>query len=148
MPATYCSLHYHLIFSTKDRLPILTKDWRNDMHAYLGGIVRKLKGVPVAINGSEDHVHLLVGLRATHCLSDLLRELKSGSSEWAHVAAGKKNFAWQPGYFGATVSPSLIEKVKQYVLNQEEHHRRKSFQEEYLEFLRLSGIEYDERYVW
>jgi putative transposase len=148
MPATYCSLHYHLIFSTKDRLPILTKDWRSDMHAYLGGIVRKLKGVPVAINGSEDHVHLLVGLRATHCLSDLLRELKSGSSEWAHATVGRKSFAWQPGYFGATVSPSLIEKVKQYVRNQEEHHRRKSFQEEYLEFLRLSGIEYDERYVW
>ena len=148
MPATYCSLHYHLVFSTKDRLPMLTEDWHSTMHAYLGGIVKNLKGVPVAINGIEDHVHLLVGLRATHCLSDFLRELKAGSSEWAHVTAGKKSFAWQPGYFGLTVSPSQIERVKQYILDQEEHHRRKSFQEEYLDLLRLSGIEYDERYVW
>jgi len=127
---------------------MLTKDLQSNMHAYLGGIVKNLKGVPVAVGGIEDHVHVLVGLRATHCLSDVLRELKSGSSEWAHVTASKKNFAWQPGYFGATVSPSQIEKVKQYILKQEEHHRRKSFQEEYLEVLRLSGIEYDERYVW
>jgi REP element-mobilizing transposase RayT len=148
MPATYCSLHYHLIFSTKDRLPMLTDDWRGDMHAYLGGIVKSLNGVPVATGGVEDHVHLLAGLRATHCLSDVLRELKSGSSEWAHVTAGKKTFAWQAGYFGSTVSPSQIEKVRRYILNQEEHHRRKSFREEYLEILRLSGIEYDERHVW
>lgn len=148
MPATYCSLHYHLIFSTKDRLPVLTNDWRSTMHAYLGGIVKNLQAVPVAINGIEDHVHLLVGLRATHCLSDFLRELKAGSSEWAHVTAGKKGFAWQPGYFGATVSPSQIEKVRQYILSQEEHHRHKGFKEEYLEFLRRSGIEYNEHYVW
>jgi putative transposase len=148
MPATYCSLHYHIVFSTKDRLPTLTHDWRSNMHAYLGGIVKSLKGVPVAIGGVEDHVHLLVGLRATHCLSDVLRELKSGSSEWAHVTVGKKQFAWQPGYFGSTVSPSQIGKVEKYILSQEGHHRRKNFQEEYLELLRLSGIEYDERYVW
>ena len=110
MPATYCSLHYHLIFSTKDRLPMLTNDWRGEMHAYLGGIVKSLNGVPVATGGVEDHVHLLACLRATHCLSDVLRELKSGSSEWAHVTAGKNAFAWQPGYFGSTVSPSQIEK--------------------------------------
>ena len=147
MPATYCSLHYHLIFSTKERLPMLSKDWRGAMHTYLGGIVKNLNGVPLAVGGLEDHVHLLVGLRATHCLSDFMRELKSGSSEWAHATAGKK-FAWQPGYAGLTVSPSQIEKVKHYVLEQEEHHRRQTFQEEYLELLKLSGIEYDERYVW
>ena len=127
---------------------MLSKDWRGAMHAYLGGIVKNLKGMPLAINGTEDHIHLLVGLRATHCLSDFLRELKSGSSEWAHVTVGKKSFAWQSGYFGVTVSPSQVEKVKQYILDQEEHHRRRSFQEEYLEFLRFSEIEYDERFVW
>src|ERR1043165_3827656 len=103
MPATYCSLHYHVIFSTKDRLPMLTSDWRGQMHAYLGGIVKSLNGVPLAAGGIDDHVHLLVGLRATHCLSDVLRELKSGSSEWAHATVGKKSFAWQAGYFGSTV---------------------------------------------
>lgn len=148
MPATYCSLHYHIVFSTKDRLPLLADDWRCKMHAYLGGVVKNLKGVPVAIDGTADHVHLLVGLRATHCLSDFLRELKSGSSEWAHATVGKRSFAWQPGYFSSTVSPSQMEKVKQYVLHQQEHHRRRSFEEEYVEILRLSGIEYDERYVW
>ncbi len=127
---------------------MLTEDWRGAMHAYLGGIVKNLSGVALEVNGIEDHVHLLVGLRATHCLSDFLRELKSGSSEWAHGTVGKKKFAWQPGYFGATVSPSQIEKVKLYILKQEKHHQRKTYQEEYLEFLRMSGIECDERYVW
>jgi REP element-mobilizing transposase RayT len=148
MPATYCSLHYHATFSTKDRYPLITKDWRDNFHAYLGGIVRNLGGVSLAVGGIEDHVHLLMGLRATHAIADVMREVKGGSSEWAHVTAGKGNFGWQPGYFGVTVSPSHVEKVKRYILNQEEHHRRITFEQEYLEMLKLAGIAYDERYVW
>jgi putative transposase len=148
MPSTYSSLHYHLVFSTKDRLPMITSDWRDNLHAYLGGITRNLKGVPVAIGGVEDHVHMLIGLRPTHRLDYALRDIKSGSSDWAHETVGKSKFSWQPGYAAVTVSPSQIERVKQYILNQEKHHRRRSFQEEYLELLKLSGIEYDDRYVW
>jgi putative transposase len=118
------------------------------LHAYLGGIVRNLGGVPLAIGGIEDHAHLLIGLRATHRLDYVMRDIKSGSSDWAHAIVGKKTFAWQPGYFGVTVSPSHIERVKRYILNQKEHHRHKTFKDEYVEMLTLAGVEYDERYVW
>jgi putative transposase len=148
MPATYVSLHYHAVFSTKDRYPLITKDWRNNLHAYIGGIVKNLGGVPVEIGGTADHVHVLIGLRATHRLDYAMRDLKGGSSEWVHHTLGKNSFVWQPGYFSATVSPSQLETVRRYILNQEEHHRHKSFQDEYIEMLKLAGIEYDERYVW
>jgi len=148
MPSTHTSLHYHLVFSTKDRLPLITDDWRDQLHAYLGGIVKNLDGVPVTVGGIADHVHLLIGLKPTHCLADVLRDVKSGSSEWIHDSLDNKKFAWQPGYGGYTVSPANIERVKQYILNQAEHHRRRTFQEEYVEMLRLGGIEYDERYLW
>jgi REP element-mobilizing transposase RayT len=136
------------VFSTKDRAPVITADCRGELHGYLGGIVRNLGGVPLSVGGTEDHVHLLVGLKPTHVLSDVLRDVKGGSSEWAHAAGGKKRFEWQPGYGAYTVSPANVEKVQQYILNQEEHHRRHTFQEEYVEMLRLSGIEYDERFLW
>ncbi|HWN08057.1 MAG TPA: IS200/IS605 family transposase [Pyrinomonadaceae bacterium] len=148
MPSTYCSLHYHAVFSTKDRYPLITPDWRNNLHAYLGGIVRNLNGVSLAVGGVVDHVHMLMGLRATHNLSGVMREVKGGSSEWIHNTVGKRSFVWQPGYFGVTVSPSQIEKVKEYILNQDEHHRHKTLEQEYLEMLKLAGIDYDERYVW
>jgi REP element-mobilizing transposase RayT len=148
MPATYCSLHYHATFSTKDRYPLIANDWRESLHSYLGGILKNLNAVPLAIGGIADHVHILMGLRATHSVANVMREVKGASSEWAHSAVGKKSFCWQPGYFGVTVSPSHIEQVRRYVLNQEEHHRRKTFKEEYVEMLKLAGIVYDERYVW
>ena len=137
MPSTHLSLHYHLVFSTKNRLPMITKDWRVNLHAYLGGIVNGIKGVPLAIGGIEDHVHLLVGLRATHRLDNVLRtsrriRLPGFMTSWA-----EGSFEWQAGYLGVTVSPSQIERVKNYVLNQEEHHRRQSFQKEYFETARL-----------
>jgi len=148
MPSTHLSLHYHLIFSTKDRVAHIHGDWRDRLHDYLGGIVRDLGGVPEAVGGVEDHVHLLVGLRATHCLADVLQEVKGSSSKWVHQELKKPLFSWQEGYGAFTVSASQRQAVKDYIARQEEHHRRKSFQEEYLEFLKLSGVEYDERYLW
>ncbi len=148
MPSTHVSLHYHLVFSTKDRIPHMHKDWRWRLHAYLGGIVNELGGVPVTIGGVEDHVHLLVGLRATHCLSDVMQKVKGSSSLWVHEELHKPLFAWQEGYGAFTVSASQMDTVKRYIENQEEHHRQKSFQDEYLEFLQKYGVEYDERYLW
>ena len=127
---------------------MIATTWRDNLHAYLGGVVKGINGVPLAIGGIDDHVHLLVGLRATHRLDYVLRDIKADSSSWVHTVVGQKKFEWQRGYLGLTVSPSQIEHVRAYVLNQEAHHRRKSFNEEYLELLKLSGIEYDERYVW
>jgi putative transposase len=103
MPSTHLSLHYHLIFSTKDRYPFISKGWRNRLQAFLGGEVRKIDGVPEMIGGTEDHVHLLIGLCATHCLCDVLEDIKSGSSKWVHEELGISKFAWQTGYGALSV---------------------------------------------
>ena len=147
MPSTHTSLHFHLVFSTKDRLPWIADEWRERLHAYLGGIVKGMGAVPLAVGGINDHVHLLVGLKATHRLDYFLRDLKADSSVWIHQEL-TKIFEWQKGYGAFSVSPSSIEGVRNYVLNQEEHHRRKTFKAEYIEILEASGIEYDERYLW
>ena len=148
MPSTHTSLHYHLIFSTKGRLRLIRGDWRERLHAYLGGAVRTCGGVAEAVGGTDDHVHLLVGLNATHRLADVLREIKSASSEWAHKEVGAKLFSWQEGYGAFTVSASRTAAVKRYIAGQEEHHRVRKFEEEYLEFLKRGGIEYDEKHLW
>lgn len=148
MPSTHISLHIHLVFSTKARLPMIAGEWRDRLHAYLGGIVKGLGGVPLAIGGTEDHVHVLVGLNSSHRLDYFMRDLKADSSEWVHKEIGKRTFSWQKGYGAFSVSPLNIEAVKRYVINQEQHHRRKTFQEEYVELLKSSGVEYDERYLW
>lgn len=148
MPSTHLSLHYHVIFSTKGRIGYMDKEWRGRLHAYIGGIIKDLKGVPEIIGGVEDHIHLLVGLRATHRLADVLREIKAASSKWVHQELKLPFFSWQEGYGAFTVSPSRIDAVRMYINNQEEHHRRKTFQEEYLEFLEACGVEYEEEYLW
>ncbi|MBI1745434.1 MAG: IS200/IS605 family transposase [Acidobacteria bacterium] len=128
MASTHLSLHYHLIFSTKERFPFIDKSWRNRLHAYLGGVVRDLGGIPDEINGIADHVHLLIGLKATHCLADVLREIKKSSSEWVHKEIGQSKFSWQVGYAAYTVSPSQVPGVREYIGRQELHHRKKTFQ--------------------
>jgi putative transposase len=148
MPSTHLSLHCHLIFSTKDRRRLIADDWRERLHAYLGGAVRGCGGVAESIGGINDHVHLLMGLRATHRLADVLREIKASSSEWVHQKIGLRAFAWQEGYGAFTVSASQLAAVKSYIARQEEHHRRRTFQEEYLQLLRQSGVAIDEKYLW
>ena len=147
MSSTHLSLHYHLVFGTKNHEALISSPWRERLHAYLGGVIRTLDGVPAAIGGVADHVHLLVGLRATHTLADVLRELKSVSSKWVHEEMGVPSFAWQEGYGAFTVSASQLENVRRYIQQQEEHHRTRTFREEYLALLQRSGAEFDERYV-
>ncbi len=147
MSSTYLSLHYHLVFGTKNRQPLIAPDWRSRLHEYLGGTLRGLGGFPQGVGGVADHVHLLVGLKATHCLADVLRELKKASSLWAHEQIGLRSFAWQEGYAAFTVSATSRQAVKEYIANQEEHHRVKSFREELVELLNKAGVEYDPRYL-
>jgi putative transposase len=148
MPSTHLSLHSHLVFSTKDRAPLISHEWRPRLHAYLGGITKGLGAVPLAIGGMADHVHLLVGFRSCHRHDYFLRDLKADSSEWIHREISKRGFAWQKGYGAFSVSPANLERVTKYVMNQESHHQRVTFQDEYLNLLRASGVEYDERYLW
>jgi putative transposase len=146
--ATHLSLHYHIVFSTKDRHPFIADAWRNRLHEYLGGLVRAAEGFPEAIGGTNDHVHLLVGLRATVALATFVQDIKQTSSRWIHETMGVKNFAWQQGYGAFTVSVSNCGAVKEYLADQVEHHRKKSFQEEYVAFLKKHGVTYEEKYLW
>lgn len=147
MPSTHTHLLYHLIFATKNREPLLSSDWRSQLHEYLGGTTRGLGGTPQGIGGVADHVHLLVGLKSTHCLADFMLELKKASSIWVRETAGLAAFHWQEGYAAFTVSASAREAVQSYIDGQEEHHRVRTFREELIEYLRKSGVEYDERYL-
>jgi REP element-mobilizing transposase RayT len=148
MPSTHLSLHYHVVFSTKNREPWLRADLRTRVHEYLGGTLRSLGGFAHAVGGIADHVHALMGLRATHCLADVMRELKSESSAWMHKEMKMPEFAWQEGYGAFTVSASQLDAVRRYVLHQEDHHRERTFQHEYVEMLRRGLVEFDERYLW
>jgi putative transposase len=121
MASTYLSLHCHLVFSTKDREPSIAERWQSRLHEYLGGTVKSLGGFPQGIGGVADHVHLLVGLKATHCLADFMRELKKSSSMWGHDTIGQPIFAWQEGYAAFTVSATAREAVQRYIANQAEH---------------------------
>jgi REP element-mobilizing transposase RayT len=148
MPATHLSLHFHIVFSTKDRHPFIADEWQNRLHEYLGGLIRAADGIPEAIGGTADHVHLLVGLRATHAPALFVQDIKQTSSRWVHETIGMKNFAWQPGYGAFTVSTSNCDAVKEYIANQAEHHRTKTFQEEYVAFLEKHRVEFDGKYLW
>lgn len=145
--STYLGLHYHLIFSTKNREPVITTHMLPLLHQYLGGIILGLGGEPRGIGGTSDHVHLLVALKSTHCLADFMRELKKASSTWMHDKGKQRTFAWQEGYCAITVSPSGRKAVRDYIARQEEHHRVKSFRDELVMFLKKAGVTYDERYL-
>lgn len=147
MPSSHICLNVHLVFSTKDRLPFISAEYLERLHAYLGGIVKGMDAMPLAIGGVADHVHLLVSLKSKHRLDYLLRDLKADSSTWIHQELQKK-FEWQKGYGAFSVSPNSIEGVKKYIANQAEHHRKITFQDEYREFLKKSGVEFDEKYLW
>jgi len=147
MASTYLSLHYHLVFSTKERRPWIDAAWRPRLHEYLGGTVHGLGGYSEGVGGVADHVHMLVGLKATHCLADFMRELKKATSVWVHEEVGEGGFAWQEGYAAFTVSATARAAVREYIANQEEHHRRKTFREELVEMLERAGVEFDPRYL-
>jgi putative transposase len=147
MPHTFTNLLTHLIFSTRERAPLIDADLKPKLHAYMGGIVRELKGRPLFINGTADHVHLLVVLPPAVSTSDALRLIKTNSSRWAHDVR-RKPFGWQTGYGAFSVSESNAQAVGRYIANQEAHHRRVSFQEEFVAFLRRHRMEFDERAIW
>lgn len=149
MPHTFTSLWCHVIFSTKDRQPLIDVEVRPRLFAYMAGIVREAGATALAVNGVDDHVHLLIGLPAKLSVADAMRVLKTNASRWVHEQwPHRRSFAWQAGYGAFGVSRSNVDEVVRYVEQQEDHHRRMTFQDEYLAFLRRHGIAFDERYVW
>ncbi len=149
MAQSFTSLYHHFIFSTKDRRPQITAEIQERLHAYIGGIIDNEKGRLLAAGGMPDHVHLLASLHGQSSTSDLMRLVKTNSSKWVHETFnGHRDFGWQDGYGAFSVSYSGLDRVKKYINDQAAHHRKKTFEEEFLAFLNKHGITYDERYLW
>lgn len=146
---SFTQLSYHVVFGTKYRKPIITEAIRQDLYEYLGGILRANGGSSIEIGGVADHVHLLVRLSPKRAISDVLRDLKANSAKWYNDKKDRQHkFEWQKGYGAFSVSYSRIEVAKRYIQNQEQHHREKSFQEEYEDFLKRHGIRYRTEYLF
>jgi REP element-mobilizing transposase RayT len=149
MAHSFACLHYHIVFSTKGRTSLLAPAWRHRLYDYLGGILRRQQSTLMAANGTDDHVHLLASLHRDLAVSAVVRTLKSNSSRWVHEEFPElRHFAWQQGYGAFSLSYQGLDRVKAYLAQQEAHHRRVSFQEEFLSFLKAHQIPYDERYLW
>ena len=145
--STFHSLNYHITFSTRYRTPCIKHDWIDRLHAYVGGVVNQLDGEALKVGGVGDHIHILISLKTTHRLSDVMREVKKSSSKWVHETIQYPPFVWQDGYAAFSVGPTTCDTVASYIENQKEHHRRCSFQEELARMLDAAGIIYDPKYL-
>ena len=149
MPQSLSRVLIHTVFSTKNRAPLLRDPGlRDELHAYLGGCAKAIDCQPVRIGGTEDHVHLLTSLSRTVTISEFVKEIKRNSSLWAKGSEGLRDFSWQSGCGCFSVSESQVLVVSRYIENQEEHHRKKSFGDEFIELLEKHNIAYDVRYVF
>ena len=147
MPQSLARNVIHLIFSTKNRRPLISPDLAPRLFAYLAGTLRKLGCLCIKVGGVADHVHILLGLSRTLSLSKVVEEIKKSSSKWMKEN-GVAEFYWQNGYGAFSVSASNEDRVATYIANQEKHHKKMTFQDEFRQFLRKHRIEWDERYVW
>jgi putative transposase len=144
---SYTQIYLHLVFATKDRVPLIAHAWEDEMYRYLSGIIGELKGQPIEINGMPEHVHVFGRFSPLLGISDLVRVLKANSSKWARRTHQPK-FGWQRRYGAFSVSESLASTVREYVRRQKLHHQRQSFEEEYRELLRLHRIDFQDQYMW
>jgi REP element-mobilizing transposase RayT len=144
---SYAQLYFHIVFATKDRLPLIAHAWEDEMYRYLGGIIRGLKCVPIEINGMPEHLHILLRMSPVIAISDLMRELKANSSKWARQTHEPK-FRWQRRYGAFSVSESSADTVRKYIQRQKLHHQKQTFEDEYRELLMLHQIDFDDRYLW
>ncbi len=145
--STFYKLHYHIIFGTRERRASLNTEIRPRLWSYMAGTVSGSGGVPRRINGWKDHVHLLVDLKPSQNIADIVQEVKKASTPWLRDAAGMGDFSWQDGYAAFTVGHRELDVIQRYVKEQEEHHRVKTFQEELTELLEEAGIEFDPKYL-
>jgi putative transposase len=147
--STYSKLLYHIVFSTKYRRKQIDAKIRERLYEYIGGTIRNREGSSIEIGGIEDHVHILTGLSTKVCVSDLVRDIKSNSTQWMNDTLNTgRQFQWQKGYGVFTVSYSQLNVVRNYIVNQAEHHRKKSFKEEFIELLKRHNITFDEKYLF
>jgi REP element-mobilizing transposase RayT len=149
MPNTYTQIYIQIVFAVKGRENLISKSHREELHKYITGIVQKREQKMLSIFCMPDHTHLLVGLKPLIAISDLTRDIKAGSSNFINDKKWVKGkFNWQEGFGAFSYSRSQIDTVIKYILNQEEHHKKKTFREEYINFLKKFEIEYDEKYLF
>ncbi len=149
MAGTFSQIYIQIVFAVKGRQNLIGKEWKDELHKYISGIITNKGQKSIIVNGVSDHVHIFVGLKPAMAISDLVRDIKNNSSNFINAKNFiKGRFMWQEGYGAFSYAHSQIEQVYNYILNQEEHHKKKSFKEEYLDFLQKFEIEYNEKYLF
>jgi REP element-mobilizing transposase RayT len=149
MANTYTQIHIQTVFAVKNRQSLIGDEWKEDLYKYMTSIIQNNNHKLLQINGMPDHVHILFGLRPVQAISNLMKQVKQDSSKWINqnrLPRGK--FSWQEGYGAFSYSKSQLPRVIKYIQNQQEHHKTKSFREEYLALLKTHGVDYDERYIF
>lgn len=149
MPGTYSQIYIQIVFAVKGRENLISKQWKDELYKYISGIITNKGHKSIIVNGASDHIHAFVGLKPAMAISDLVRDIKNNSSNFINekkFVRGK--FSWQEGYGVFSYAHSQIENVYNYILNQEQHHHKRSFKEEYLDFLQKFQIEYNEKYLF
>jgi putative transposase len=149
MPGTYSQIYIHVVFAVKSRENLISSTWEERLYRYITGIVENKSQKMLAINGMPDHIHFLIGMKPECSLSDLVREVKKSSNEFINENKFVKGkFNWQIGYGAFSYSHSQLTTVINYIMNQKEHHQRKTFKEEYIDFLKNFNIKYDDKYLF
>ncbi len=149
MPGTFSQVYIQVVFAVKDRENLISKTWKDELHKYIAGTIKSKEQKPIIVNGMPDHIHAFIGLRPSMPISELVREIKNNSTNFINekkMVRGK--FSWQEGYGAFSYGHSQISKVYDYILNQEEHHKNKTFREEYIGFLKKFEIDFDEKYLF
>jgi REP element-mobilizing transposase RayT len=149
MAGTFSQIYVHIVFAVNGKTNLLEKEWRNEVFKYIAGIIKGKDQKPIIVNGVADHIHAFVGLKPSKAVSDLVRDIKNNSSNFINekkLVRGK--FSWQEGYGSFSYAQSQVGTVYNYILKQEVHHKKKTFREEYLEFLKKFEVEYDEKYLF
>ena len=149
MANTYTQMYVHLVFAPKNGNALISKEWKNDLEKYVTGIVQNHKHKMLAIGAMPDHIHIFIGYNVNHLIPDLVEEIKTSSNAWIkQKKLSKFKFEWQKGYGAFSHSRSQLDTVVKYILNQEMHHKKKSFKDEYLEILRKNEIEFKQEYIF
>ena len=149
MPGTFSQIYIQIVFAVKGRNNLIDKSWKDELHKYIAGIIKGKEQKPIIVNGMSDHIHAFIGLKPSTAISDLVRDIKNNSSNFINEKKWiKGKFSWQEGYGAFSYSHSQIENVYNYILNQEEHHKKKTFREEYIDFLKIFNVEYNNKYLF
>ena len=149
MSGTFSQVYIQVVFAVKGRENVIDKQWKDELHKYIAGIVKAKGQKSIIVNGMPDHIHAFIGLKPSMAISDLVRDIKNNSSNFINDKKFVKGkFSWQEGYGTFSYSHSHIQTVYDYILNQEEHHKKKTFKEEYIEFLQKFEVEYGEKYLF